>query len=169
MKKWWLSLSAQEQQTVMFGSIVGGALLLILMIWLPLVNTVSTMREQLISDQELVIWLQQAKADILYLRGGSQAQGDADLSLMALVDQTLRASNVNAKLDQLQQTGPDQVKLTFAKISYDEMMTWLELLASKHAVQVERIHVATTGVTGAVQVDMVLRNKHSQYPSALRL
>jgi general secretion pathway protein M len=156
MRKWWMTLSMQEQQAVMLGGIATGVILFFLLIWWPLVSTVSSMREQLISDQQLVLWMQQTKADILYLRGGSQEHGEEDLSLMALVDQTLKSNNVNAKIDQLQQTGTDQVKLTFARIPYDEMMTWLEVLAREYGVQVDRLHVATTPVTGVVQADMVL-------------
>jgi len=157
LQQWWLSLTFSQRRIASVGGIAFGILLFYLLIWFPLVSSVSNHRNEIIAEQQLVLEMQQSKADILYLRSmNTQVQGSSNLPLLTTVDQTLRDQQVNGQLTQIQETSDDKVKLAFSTVTYDELVSWLEVLASQYGIQVEQIHITATNTTGVVQADMVL-------------
>ncbi len=157
LQQWWNSLTFSQRRMGSVGGIALGIVLFYLLIWFPLVSSVSNRRDEVIAEQQLVLEMQQSKADILYLRSlNTQVQGSSNLPLLTIIDQTLRDQQVNGQLTQIQEASDNKVKLAFSTVTYDELISWLESLASQYGIQVEQIHITATNTTGVVQADLVL-------------
>ena len=64
MKEWWFNLNLREKQMVSMGAAIIILGLLYVLIWSPLKDSVTTMRDQVQQNQSLLNWMQTADEQI---------------------------------------------------------------------------------------------------------
>lgn len=162
MKEWWFGLQASERRTLTIG---GGALVLVLIYfagWAPLQEGVATLETQVQEQRSLKRWMEQSAAEVAQLRRGGAGAGQvAGRSLLTMVDQSARNSQLGGSLKRLEPEGESGVKVWFEQVAFDEMMGWLVTLEQQSGVTVSTITIERKA-EGRVDANMTLRGSAPQ-------
>lgn len=158
IRAWWESLQDRERQMLSIGVIIVGVLMIYGLIWSPLSDAVLDRKTQVESQQQLLIYLQQASAKIERLKAlGIAVDASVDnTGLLTLVEQTLGSQQLNSYLKQVQQPQQNQIALTFEKVPFDKLMQWLQILSTTRGIHVQNLSATRLMVIGTADVQMVL-------------
>ena len=147
MKTWWQQLNMREQRLVMAMSAVIGVFVLYGLIWQPLNESIATTKTKVERQQALLAWVaestqryQQAK------RNGGKSTG---ASLSSIVNRTSRANNIT--ITRMQPQG-DDLQVWIDEISFNQLLAWLEQLATRDNLQVKNIDLSLADQQGVVRV-----------------
>lgn len=146
MKAWWQQLNSREQRLVMVMSVLISIFVLYGLIWQPLNENIADKKLKIERQQALLTWVaentqryQQAKRN-----GGSNGA-----SLSSIVNRTSRANNIT--ITRMQPQG-DDLQVWIDEISFNQLLTWLEKLASRDGLQVKNIDLSLADQQGVVRV-----------------
>lgn len=147
MKAWWQQLNSREQRLVMVMSVLISIFILYSLIWQPLNENIANKKLKVERQQALLTWVaentqryQQAKRN-----GGSSNSA----SLSSIVNRTSRANNIT--ITRMQPQG-DDLQVWIDEISFNQLLTWLEKLASRDGLQVKNIDLSLADQQGVVRV-----------------
>lgn len=147
MKAWWQQLNSREQRLVMVMSVLISIFVLYGLIWQPLNENIADKKLKIERQQALLTWVtestqryQQAK------RNGGSSSG---ASLSSIVNRTSRANNIT--ITRMQPQG-DDLQVWIDEISFNQLLTWLEKLASRDGLQVKNIDLSLADQQGVVRV-----------------
>ena len=157
-KNWFNSLQDRERHIVSLGGVIVVMLLLYMLIWSPLSNTVSYYKNRVKSQSQLLRYAQHAKALIQrYQSSGISVSTKTDASgLLAVVEQSLSAQTLSQYLKQVQQPAHNQIALTFDNVPFDKLMQWLQTLTTTHDVSVKQLSATRLPMIGAAHVQIIL-------------
>jgi general secretion pathway protein M len=148
MKAWWQQLNLREQRLVMAMSAVIAVFVLYGLIWQPLNESIAASKLKLERQQTLLAWVeentqryQQAK------RNGAMNSSSASLS--SIVNRTSRANDIT--ITRMQPQG-DDLQVWIDEISFNQLLSWLEQLASRENLQVKNIDLSSADQEGVVRV-----------------
>jgi len=148
MKAWWQQLNLREQRLVMAMSAVIAVFVLYGLIWQPLNESIASSKLKLERQQTLLAWVeentqryQQAK------RNGAMNSSSASLS--SIVNRTSRANDIT--ITRMQPQG-DDLQVWIDEISFNQLLSWLEQLASRENLQVKNIDLSSADQEGVVRV-----------------
>jgi general secretion pathway protein M len=158
MKEWWSGLQASERRILILGAV---ALLLILpyfVFWLPLQDSVISLRKDVDEQRAVQHWMQQAAAEVKQLQrsGTGTAKPRVGRSLLALVDQTAKLGKLGAGLKRLEPEGQTSVKVWLEQVSFDDMVRWLTSLEQQYSLSVSTITIDRQDTPGRVNARMTL-------------
>jgi general secretion pathway protein M len=158
MKEWWNNLILREKQMVSLGALIIGAALIYLVLWSPLDNHVSQLRSQILNNQELLLWMKKTdkRIEVLEKKPENSVFKPSSGSLLAIVQKQIKTSSVAKALDQLHQADNNSVQLTFKKVNFDTLMTWIITLTKQQGLIVTQMTVTPSATTGIVATDFTL-------------
>jgi len=155
MRAWYARLSERERRIVLFGSI-GGVVLLLLAVVLPLNRNIAQARQRVASKQADLAFIQNA-APQLAAAGpgiGSAATGE---SLVVLIDSSARESGLGKSLSSSQPTPDKGLRIRLDHVPFDALVAWLARLSQSHGVRVESAEIESAGEVGFVNAGLVLK------------
>jgi general secretion pathway protein M len=159
MKEWWNNLALREKQMVSLGAVILGALLIYLLLWSPLDNAVSNLRNEIHHNQELLTWMMDADKRLQNLAKSGQPKQPAAVSgsLLSIVQKQINRTSLVSSLSQMHQTDSDSVQLTFQKVEFDKLISWLIELTRDQGITITQMTVTPSPTPGVVAVDLVLK------------
>jgi type II secretory pathway component PulM len=159
MKEWWLNLGFREKQTVTIGGIIVLAFLIYAVIWLPISNYNTNLREKITQDQKLLTWMQEANQRIQaadkILHPGSTIRNSA--AILSLLQKEINQSSLKDYLTQMSQAENNAVQMTFQKVNFDSLVEWLITLWKKQGVTVIQITTTPEGMTGSINATLIVK------------
>ncbi|MDT8388602.1 MAG: type II secretion system protein GspM [Thiogranum sp.] len=158
MKEWFLGLDARERKLVAGGAAVLVLLLLYVLIIDPLVSGYSELKENVASQKQSLLWMQQASRQVQALRGTAGANGAAGLggrSLMAVVDQSARTDGLGQAIKRIEPEGSKSVRVWLESVSFDQMVLWLGKLTQTYQIETSIITIEPQGA-GRVNARLTL-------------
>jgi general secretion pathway protein M len=140
----------------------GGALLVILLLWALVWHPVSQGRAELaqrVDDQErLLSWMRAASSDVRQGRAQTMMSTDgATVSLLTLVDESLRAHELGDAVRRVEPDGDNVVRLWLDGARFDDLMAWFTTLDGGYGAVVNELSAQTTDAPGIVNVTLTLR------------
>lgn len=148
MKNWWQQLNIREQRLIAVMSLLIAIFILYSLIWQPLNDALVKNKAKLERTQDLFVWVQentdrytQAK------RSGAKKQNGGSLS--SIVTRTSRIKKIT--ITRMQPQGED-LQVWIDEISFEQLLSWLEQLATREGLQVKSIDLSKTDQQGAVRV-----------------
>ena len=153
MKDWFANLEQREQWMVGGGGAIVFVIVLWAFVWLPLDRG----HQRLQSGVE--VW-QRALSDIRGIAASGAQHGDggqaqpisANQSPVVIVDQTLRARNLNNSVQRRQQT-PNGIRVEFENVAFDQLVVWLDDLYSGYGLAVQTGSFAPSNRTESGRVN----------------
>ena len=115
-------------------------------------------------QQSLKLWMQQAAAEAKQLRGGASASGgggDEHRSLLALVDQTAKQSQLAQAVKRIQPDGQDVVRVNLEQASFDDVVKWLGNLQRVYGVSVVDAAIDRQTDAGRINARLTLKKMAS--------
>ena len=146
MKDWFLGLELRERKLVGGGAALLLLLLLYLMIWEPIADSYTDLRDGVQQQQETLAWMQQAAAQIRALQGsGGSARGLGGRSLLAVVDQSARSGGLGNAINRIEPDGSKGVKVWLEGVAFDPMILWLGKMVKSFQIEPSIITLEPVG------------------------
>lgn len=160
MKEWFLGLNQRERIMVAGGGAILLIMMLYLMIWEPVMNGVKDAQENVVRQEKLLGWMQDAGTEVKRLRGSSVVPGQlqAGQSLLSLIDSSAKTAGLGNQVKRVKPEGDNKVRIWLDDVAFDEMVKWLENLAQKYGVQVESTVIDKANMNGRVNASLVLQS-----------
>jgi len=157
MKAWFYAKEPQEQRIIIILAVIIGLALFYLLIWSPISESYARKTSQVEAQRKLLAWMQGTARQITQLRGSTQqGKGGSSGPLLSTVDRTIKTSGLGATMKRLEPQGNDKVQIWFENTNFDQLLTSLGLLASKHKIQVSSINIERQDQAGLVNARLVL-------------
>jgi general secretion pathway protein M len=158
MKDWFNGLAPSERIMVSVATVIVALLLVYAAAWSPLASSVVRLENSVEEQQALKQWMQQSASEVNQLRNSSGATGaDDHRSLLAVVDQTSKQSQLTPSVKRIEPDGQELVRVTLEQASFDDMVKWLGDLQRSNGVSVEDISIERQVESGRVNVRLTLK------------
>ena len=138
MKDWFANLEQREQWMVGGGGIVVAIIILWGFIWTPLDKGHENLEASVADWQRALSDIRGIAAQSGQSVDGSTTRfdGDMDQSPVVIVDQTLRARNLNSAVQRRQPT-PNGIRVEFENVAFDQLVVWLGDIYSGYGLSVQ--------------------------------
>ena len=156
MKEWFTSLAPRERAMVSIAAVVVALALVYAVAWGPLASSVSRLQHSVEEQQALKQWMQQSAAEVKQLRGAAGAAND-HRSLLAVVDQTSKQSQLGPAVKRIEPDGQELVRVSLERASFDDMVTWLGSLHRSFGVSVADVSIDRQADSGRVNARITLK------------
>ncbi len=152
-RAWWSALAERERRILGAGGVVLGAVVLYLAVWEPLAYARHQQRVDLAAARALAVQLEMLAASAP--RGAGPGAG-AGQSLLAIIDQSSKASALTKPPTRLQPEGDDTVRIWLDDVPFDVLMRWLGDLQSRYGVRVDNADIERESGPGLVNARLTL-------------
>ena len=138
LKQWFNSLPAREQWMVS-GT---GAILLVaffyLIIWEPLHLGLETELQKKNSQQEILLWMQQAANEVktLHASGGRSTIRDRNKPTTLVIEQAIKNAGLKSSVKKIESSGNNGARVTLNEASFNQVLVWLNTLATYNGIHV---------------------------------
>ncbi len=153
MKDWFDTLQPRERIVLLAGGAVGALILAWSLAWSPLRNATLDLDARVAEKHGIL-----ADARRLQATGAppvpSEAPGE---SLVLVVDRTHRAHGLGGALSRNQPDGEDGIRVTFQRVPFAQLVSWLGALRQGHGIVVISANLDGTQQPGLVNASLVLR------------
>lgn len=147
MKTWWQQLNIREQRLVVVMSVLISIFILYGLIWQPMNESIETSKLKIERQQKLLTWVQESAQRYQQAkRNGGRSSGE---SLSSIVNRTSRLEKIS--ITRMQPQG-DDLQVWIDEISFNQLLSWLEKLASRDGLQVKNIDLSKADQQGVVRV-----------------
>jgi len=156
VKEWFTGLAPRERAMVSIAAVVVVLALVYAVAWGPLASSVSRLQQSVEEQQALKQWMQQSAAEVNQLRGAAGATDD-HRSLLAVVDQTSKQSQLGPAVKRIEPDGQELVRVSLEQASFDDMVTWLGSLQRSYGVSVADVSLDRQAESGRVNARITLK------------
>lgn len=158
MKDWFNSLAQRERTMVSVAAVVILLALGYVAAWSPLSSRVARLEKSVEERQAVKQWMEQAAVEANQLRGAAGATGgDEHRSLLAVVDQTAKQSQLASAVKRIEPEGQEVVRVSLERASFDDLVLWLGSLQRTFAVRVADVSIERQAETGRVNARLTLK------------
>jgi general secretion pathway protein M len=143
MKQYWYSLAARERQMIGFGLIAVVAIVLWAILWEPLQQRLSELRDEVPQKQATLAWMQSQSSYVQQLKAQAQtrAQQPTDATpLVTVIEQTAADVNIRNVIRRIEPEDNNSVKVWLTEAYFDPWIQWAEVLKQR-GVQVAQATV----------------------------
>ena len=157
MKEWFNTLALRERLMVSLAAVVVVLALLYAAAWSPLSSSVAHLQQSVEDRQSLNQWMKRSAAEVNQLRQGAAAGAAGHRSLLAVVDQTSKQSQLGPAVKRIEPDGQELVRVSLEQASFDEMVNWLGGLQHNFGVSVADVSIDRQSDSGRVNVRLTLK------------
>ena len=155
MKEWFNGLAPRERIMVSLAAAVVVLALVYVAAWTPLSSSVSRLEQSVQEQLVLKQWMQQSASEVNRLR--NTAGGGDRRSLLAVVDQTSKQSQLAPAVKRLEPDGQELVRVTLEQASFDDLVRWLGNLQQSFGVSVIDVSIDRQADSGRVNARLTLK------------
>jgi general secretion pathway protein M len=158
MKEWFNALAPRERTMVSVAAVVVVLILGYAAVWNPLASSVAGLEQSVDEQQTLKQWMEQSAAEAKRLRNAAGAAGGGDhRSLLAVVDQTSKQSQLAPAVKRIEPDGQELVRVTLEQAAFDDMVTWLGSLQRSYGVSVADVSIDRQPADGRINARLTLK------------
>jgi general secretion pathway protein M len=160
MKEWWESKTPQEQMAMMIGAGAILLLLIYLLMWRPLVQSVEEKALLVDSQQVTLKWMQDNLDLVKSLRRQQRGRGaSSNEALLTLVDRTAKKIQLRQQIQRIKPQGDKAVQLWIEQAPFDTIIKWLGQLTDTHAIEIDSLTIDKQDKPGLVNARLVLKRE----------
>lgn len=159
IRLWWNGLQPRERLIAGSGLLIGVLLLVWGVLWQPLGREKLRLTEQVELQRRELAMVRAVAA--IPAQAGIAATAVVDRqgkSLLALIDASARAANLELALKRVEPIGARSVRASFEFASFDTLIAWLESLARDYRVRVIDLSVDRVEGNGLVSARITLED-----------
>lgn len=152
-RAWWSSLADRERRVLAGGGIALALIVAYTGVWEPLAGARQQRQAELQAARALAVQLENLAA--AGPRPGGAAAG-AGQSLLAIVEQSRKASAIDKPPSRLQPEGEDTVRIWLDDVPFDALVRWLGDLHTRYGVRVDNADIDRESGPGLVNARLTL-------------
>ncbi len=157
LKEWFQALEQREQHVLIGAGLVVGILLVYLLAFRPLSNSLSNVQSSYQSQQALRDWMQVQVEQLKQSSGNAGSQTNrGNRSVNVLINQTAGANQI--QISRSQPRGDNQYQIWLDKVTFRQLMTWLNDLQTNYGIFVYSINISKAEEGGQVRVNLTFQD-----------
>ena len=142
IKKYWFGLELRERWILGLGALFVALILFYAIIWQPWHKAINDMSARLPNLRTNVQWMRQ-QAEIVrnggVIKANTSTKG-VNESLLAILEKTARASNLDKSIQQITPGQNDQeVRVVLEDASFNQWVSWIDLLYKDYLITVKQV------------------------------
>lgn len=151
-------LSPRERYILFLGIVIGASLFVYAFLWIPLVNSRTTLDTKIIAQEANLQWMQQAAQEIQQLRGQSTtvAAAKSAVSLLTVIDNSNSQTWLATTPKRIEPKTEEEILVEFEQVSFTALMRWLVELYNRYQIQVGAMSVERLDANDNVKVRVTL-------------
>jgi general secretion pathway protein M len=154
LRAWWDGLAERERRVLGGGGIALGLIIVYTAIWEPLAAAHQRRELDLQAARAVAVQLEDLAA--VAGRAGPRAVQGAGQSLLAIVDQSRKATAITKPPTRLQPEGDDTVRVVLEDVPFDALVRWLGDLQTRYGVRVDTADIERESGPGLVSARLTL-------------
>ncbi|MBI3171196.1 MAG: type II secretion system protein M [Hydrocarboniphaga effusa] len=155
-RDWWAGLAQRERQALSAGAAALALIVIYLALWQPVTQSRSSRETALTEARALAIRLEALALEVQRNRGAGGTIAGANQSLLAVVDQSGKASSLGKTPSRLQPEGDNTVRVWVEDVPFEAVMRWLNDLQTRYGVRVDNADIERQSAAGLVNVRLTL-------------
>jgi general secretion pathway protein M len=138
LKQWFNALPQKEQWMVSATGMLIFVTLFYLVIWEPVHVGLQQEKQKQQSQNEILLWMQQAATEVNTLRasGGRSNIRDKNKPTTLVIEQTINNAGLKASVSKIESSGNNGARVTLNEAPFNQILVWLNTLASHNAIHV---------------------------------
>lgn len=160
LKEWWGNLASREKQIIVIGSCCAALCFVYFCLFSPLIGRVTTLRQQIRSQQKTLVWMQTADKEIQKLEKETQhkTQQNSSVLLLGEIQKRIKQADLSQSLSQLKQNSNRSIEIHFKKVKFDSLMQFLISLLKEQNTTISQMSVTAENTSGMVNADLIISN-----------
>lgn len=137
-RQWFNSLPQKERWMVSGTAALVIITLFYLMIWEPMHVGLQAEKQKQQSQKEILIWMQQAASEVKTLRasGNRSTVRDRNKPITLVIEQSINNAGLKSSLKKIESSGNNGARVTLNEASFNQILVWLNTLATYNGTQV---------------------------------
>ncbi len=129
-----------------------------LVVWEPVHINLKAEQQRQQSQQEILIWMQQAATEVRTLRAPGNRSSVRDINKPAtlVIEQSINISGLKQNLTKIESSGKNGARVTLNDASFNQMLVWLNTLATHNGIQVVSANIERANNPGRANVRLTL-------------
>jgi general secretion pathway protein M len=154
LKQWYRSLPQKEQWMVSGTGIFIIVTLFYLLVWEPIHLGLQEEKQKQQSQQEIMIWMQDAASEVKALRasGSRSTIRDRNKAITLVIEQSINNAGLKAYVNKIESSGSDGARVTLNEVPFNQVLVWLNTLATYNGVQVVSANIERASKPGHTNV-----------------
>lgn len=138
LKQWYRSLPSREQIMVTATTVFVLITLFYIMLWEPLHVGLRDQQARIESQAETLAWMQQTAQEVKALQssGGAAKIRDTNKPVTLVIEQSLAVAGLKQSVKKIESSGSDGARVTLDDASFNQVLIWLNTLATYNNIQV---------------------------------
>lgn len=159
MKEWLAGLDPQERLFVYAGAAVLAVVLVYVVLLHPLHSGYDRLRSGVEERRATLQWMQEAALKVKQLKSANPIAGEGmgGRSLLSVTDDTARAAGLGSALKRVEPDGSTGVRVWLEDASFDSVVGWLGVMASRYGVDVDSASLERADARGRVNARLSLQ------------
>ena len=152
LKQWYRALAAREQWMVSGTSVLIVITLFYLLVWEPLHLGLEQERQKQQSQQEIMLWMQQAASEVQSLRraGGGKTIRDRNKPTTLVIEQAINNAGLKPSVKKIESSGSNGARVTLSEASFNQIVVWLNTLSTHNGIEVVSANMERSDKPGRV-------------------
>jgi len=152
LKQWYRALPSREKWMVSGTSVLIVITLFYLLIWEPLHLGLDQEQQKQLSQQEILIWMQQAATEVQSLRrsGGGKTIRDRNKPTTLVIEQAINNAGLKPSVKKIESSGSNGARVTLSEASFNQIVVWLNTLSTYNGIQVVSANMERSDKPGRV-------------------
>ncbi len=153
IKEYFEQLNERERRWLLVASIFLGLYLFYSLIYSPIKSLVQQKKVILQENKQTLQWMEQ-----VYVRQKNikPPESLSKEKLLTVLTNSLKTSKLKDFAYQLEQTSDEDIKLSFSKVPYNELVNWLWQFCGRYSLTVKLFSASSKDSSGVINVSVVL-------------
>ena len=153
-RHWFYSLTKKEQQIVSGTTVFVIITLFFLIVWEPLHLGMDNEKLKQTTQDKSLIWMQQAATEVKSLRssGSSTNLRDKNKPTTLVIEQAINNAGLKLSVNKIESSGNNGVRVTLNEVPFNQMLVWLNTLATHNGIHVTSANIERAGGAGKANV-----------------
>ncbi len=160
LKERWQQLAPREKQLLIFMSVVILITLFYFSLWKPLKTGIEEGELRLKAQTRALAEIRKQADEVRQLRAsgaGNRNSVKDSTSLLGLIERSAKQKNIKSGLQKVQPEGQREVRVWMENVSFDQLISWLELLNNRYGIQINDISLERGNSPGIVSGRILLQ------------
>ncbi len=158
IKLWFNTLSPKEQWMVLATALFIAVTLFYLTVWEPVHVGLKTEQQKKQSQNEIVLWMQQAATEVSSLRSSGKRGTIRDKNKPAtlVIEQTINNAGLKTSVNKIESSGKDGARVILNNAPFNQVLVWLNTLATHNGIQVVSANIDRAEKPGRANARLTL-------------
>jgi len=152
IKQWFNSLPQKERWMVSGTGLLIFLTLFYLIVWEPMHVGLETEKQKQQTQKEILLWMQQTAGEVKALRasGNRSTVRDRNKAITLVIEQSINNAGLKPSVKKIESSGNNGARVTLNDASFNQILVWLNTLATHNGTQVVSANIERGDKPGRV-------------------